>query len=146
MVRTRRQSIAVLAAMSLAWTIGACAADVAAIDRDRAIRPEAAPKPKLDLKLGDIRRYVPAQVLDTPIPDDLEEIVVRGKKPEPLPEQRAVPRGLGSLIYAVSDPLQAWRILVPDPRAEVPLRNPDDPKDPPGAFRARILEPGRIYD
>ena len=43
-------------------------------------------------------------------------------------------------------PTQAWRVLVPDPNLVIPLRDPDDVKEPPGSFRARILEPGQIYD
>ena len=49
----------------------------------------------------------------TPLPDELEEIIVRGRRPEPLPEQRVMPQGLGAIFYAVANPLQAWRILVP---------------------------------
>jgi hypothetical protein len=42
--------------------------------------------------------------------------------------------------------LQAWRILVPDPNVQIPERSKDDVRDPPGAHRARILEPGSFYD
>jgi hypothetical protein len=109
---------------------------------NRAVRPA-----RLDLSLGDLSRYFDAVALASPPPDDIEEIVVRGRKPEPLPEQRLIPQGLiGAVAYGFANPLQAWRILVPDPNVQIPDRSEDDVRDPPGAHRARILEPGRIYD
>jgi hypothetical protein len=54
--------------------------------------------------------------------------------------------GLGSLVYAAKNPLQSWRILVPDPNVKIPLRDPDEVREPPGAFRGRMFVPGRIYD
>ncbi len=85
-------------------------------------------------------------VLATPVPEVVEEIVVRGQRPEPLPEHRVVPRALGAIMYGVMNPLQVWRILVPDPNYEVPDKTEDDVREPPGAFRARISEPGAVYD
>jgi hypothetical protein len=105
----------------------------------------AKPAP-LDLSLGDFSRYFDAIELATPLPDELEEIVVRGRKPEPLPEQRVLPQGLGAIFYAVANPLQAWRIFLPDPNVQIPDRSEDDVREPPGAYRARILEPGGIYN
>jgi hypothetical protein len=105
----------------------------------------AKPAP-LDLSLGDFSRYFDATELATPLPDELEEIVVRGRKPEPLPEQRVIPQGLGAIFYAVANPLQAWRIFLPDPNVQIPDRSEDDVREPPGAYRARILEPGGIYN
>ena len=101
----------------------------------------------LDLSIGDISQYVDAAALAEPLPDELEEIIVNGKRPEPLPEHRALPHSmLGALIYAGLHPLDAWRIVVPDPYFEIPERSEDDVKEPPGAFRGKILEPGQIYD
>jgi hypothetical protein len=109
---------------------------------NRAERPA-----RLDLSLGDLSRYFDAVALASPPPDEIEEIVVRGRKPEPLPEQRLIPQGLiGAVAYGFANPLQAWRILVPDPNVRIPDRSEDDVRDPPGAHRARILEPGSIYD
>ncbi len=100
----------------------------------------------LDLRIGDIRRYVPNEILDTPIEEQLEEIIVNGERPAPLPEQRVVPQGLGALFYAAAHPTQAWRILLPDPNYVAPERSEDDPREPPGAYRGKILEPGQIFD
>ena len=109
--------------------------------------PSPAHPKKLDLAVPEISRYVTASELATPIPENLEEIIVNGQRPEPLPEHRPLPQGaLGSLIYATTHPLDAWRILVPDPNLVIPDRTEDDPKDPPGRFRAQILDPGQIYD
>lgn len=106
----------------------------------------AKPAP-LDLSIGDISQYVDAAELDMPLPDELEEIIVNGKRPEPLPEHRAIPHSVpGALYYAGTHPLDAWRILVPDPYFEIPERSEDDVKEPAGAFRGKILEPGAIYD
>jgi hypothetical protein len=101
----------------------------------------------LNLSIGDISQYVDGAELATPLRDELEEIIVNGKRPEPLPEHRAIPHSmLGALIYAGMHPLDAWRILVPDPYFEIPERSEDDVKEPAGAFRGKILEPGAIYD
>ncbi len=50
-------------------------------------------------------------------------------------------------LGAAQRPTQAWRLFVPDPNAlnTVPPRSPDDPQPPPGAYRTRIGEPGRIF-
>jgi hypothetical protein len=109
-------------------------------------RNAPAKRAPLDLSLGDFSRYFDATELATPLPDELEEIVVRGRKPEPLPEQRVIPQGLGAIFYAVANPLQAWRIFLPDPNVQIPDRSEDDVREPPGAYRARILEPGGIYN
>lgn len=101
----------------------------------------------LDLSIGDISRYFDAAELATPLPDEMEEIIVSGKRPEPLPEHRALPHSmLGAIIYAGTHPLDAWRIFLPDPYFEIPERSEDDIKEPPGAFRGKLLEPGAIYD
>lgn len=105
------------------------------------------PPRRLDLTIPDVRRYIDPAVPAAPPVDELEEIIVNGLRPEPLPEHRALPRGvLPSLFYAARNPLSAWRIFVPDPHYVIPERDPDDLKPPPGAFRGQILEPGQIYD
>jgi hypothetical protein len=105
-----------------------------------------APDRPLDLSIGDISRYVDAGSLGAPLPEELEEIVVWGRIPGPMPGRQALPQGLASIAYAVVNPLQAWRILMPDPNLQVPKRSEDDLAEPPGAHRGRILEPGRVYD
>ena len=107
---------------------------------------ERAPKLRpLDLKIGDIRRYVDAATLATPLPDEMEEIIVPSQRPALLPEQRVIPQGLGALAYGVTHPLQAWRILLPDPNFQIVLRTADDLQPPPGAYRAKIPDAGAAF-
>jgi hypothetical protein len=103
--------------------------------------------PRLDLRPGDLRRHVPHDELNAQWTAELDEVVIRPRRQPPdLPERRAVPQGLGGLIWAATRPTQAWRLLVPDPNASpVPPRSADDPREPPGAYRSRIGEPGRIF-
>ena len=103
--------------------------------------------PRLDLRPGDLRRHVPREELNAQWTAELDEVVIRPRRQPPdLPERRAVPQGLGGLIWAATRPTQAWRLLVPDPNASpVPPRSADDPREPPGAYRSRIGEPGRIF-
>ena len=107
----------------------------------------AAMPPRLDLRTGDLRRHVPRQDLTAPWTSALDEVVIRPRREPPdLPERRAVPQGLGGLFWAARNPGQTWRLFVPDPNATpVPARSPDDPREPPGAYRSRIGEPGRIF-
>jgi hypothetical protein len=107
---------------------------------------EAAP-PRLDLRPGDLRRHVPRDELDAPWTAELDEVVIRPRRQPPdLPERRAVPQGLGGLFWAATRPTEAWRLLVPDPNAPpVQPRSADDPREPPGAYRSRIGEPGRVF-
>ena len=113
---------------------------------DATAASEAAP-PRLDLRPGDLRRHVPREELVAPWTTELDEVVIRPRRQPPdLPERRAVPQGLGGLFWAATRPTQAWRLLVPDPNApSVPPRSADDPREPPGAYRSRIGEPGRVF-
>lgn len=111
--------------------------------------PPASPRvaPPLDLRSGNLLDYFPADELETPLDERLEEIIVNGQRLEALRGRDQVPQGVfPSLFYAGRYPLDAWRILTPVPNAVIPDRNVDDPRDPPGSFRGQILEPGQIYD
>jgi hypothetical protein len=106
----------------------------------------AKPAAKLDLRLGDLRRHVDPADLYTPLPRDLDEIIIRSRPlPEDIPEQRVLPKGLNGLWWGVNNPTQAWRLLAPDPNEVSRPRSPDDPQPPPGAYRSQIGEPGRIF-
>jgi hypothetical protein len=109
--------------------------------------PEGASVPRLDLRPGDLRRHVPRDELAAPWTVELDEVVIRPRRQPPdLPERRAVPQGLGGLLWAAKRPTQAWRLLVPDPNAPpVPPRSSDDPRESPGAYRSSIGEPGRVF-
>jgi len=75
----------------------------------------------LDLRLGDVRRYVPRREWTAPLPEQLEDVEVIGRKGTPdMVETRPVPGGLGALFFAARHPTQLWRIFVPDPNFELP--------------------------
>lgn len=100
--------------------------------------------PPLDLRLGDIRKFVPTEELDTPLDAAIDEVVVRSSRVRSrLPERMPIPRGVGGLGWLLDHPTQFWRLFVPDPNRAVPNRSIDDPQETPGAYRMRIGEPGR---
>ena len=128
------------------WILGG--ANVSALAQDAS---PAAPTttPRLDLRKGDLRRFIPPEQLYEPWTAELDEIVVQSRRrpPPDIPENRAVPGGLAGLLWAAQQPTEAWRLLVPDPKApEVgPPNDLDAPREPPGAYRSRIGEPGHIF-
>ena len=100
--------------------------------------------PPLDLRLGDIRKFVPAEELEAPLDEAVDEVVVRSTRVRSrLPERMPIPRGVGGLGWLLDHPTQFWRLFVPDPNRAVPNRSIDDPQETPGAYRMRIGEPGR---
>jgi len=109
--------------------------------------PRPAGVPPLDLRVGDIRSLLPPAQWAEPLPADIDEVIVRSHKKEPdIPERKTVPQGLAGLFWAAARPTEAWRLLVPDPKQpDIPNRSSDDPKEPPGAYRSRIGEPGKIF-
>ena len=107
--------------------------------------PVVVSKP-LDLQLGELRRFMAPTDWFTALPTDIDEVIVRGRrKPGEIPDRKQVPQGLGGLFWGARNPTQAWRLLVPDPNVQVPPRDLDSPQEPPGAYRSRIGEPGRIF-
>jgi len=111
------------------------AAQAADPPKPAASRPVAA-KP-LDLRIGDIRKYMTPKEYLVAInaPDaDKTDIVVEGARQAPkLRSELPVPGGLGSLWYAATNPLQSWRIFLPDVNA--PAAGPVYDVVPPPVFR-----------
>jgi hypothetical protein len=102
--------------------------------------------PPLDLRLGDIRKFVPTEELDTPVNAAIDEVVVRSPRVRSrLPERMPIPRGVGGLGWLLDHPTQFWRLFVPDPNAPpIPTRVFDDPLlGVPPSHRMLIGEPGR---
>jgi hypothetical protein len=86
----------------------------------------------LDLRLGDIRKFIPTEELDAPLDAAIDEVVVRSPRVRSrLPERMPIP--------------QFWRLFVPDPNAPpIPTRVFDDPLlGVPPSHRRLIGEPGR---
>lgn len=107
--------------------------------------PVSAAKP-LDLRLGELRSFLAPREWFTALPADIDEVIVRGRRrPGEIPERKQVPAGLGGLFWGARNPTEAWRLLVPDPNAQIPSRDADSPRESPGAYRTRIGEPGKIY-
>jgi hypothetical protein len=106
-----------------------------------ATAPPAAPVAKpaakpLDLRIGDVRRYMLPEEYTTVLnaPDaEQNTVIVEGKR-EVLAskDDRPVPVAIAAPFWALANPLQAWRIFVPDPKAP-----PPGPPDvvPPRVFR-----------
>jgi hypothetical protein len=129
---------------SLLLCVAAQAADPPkAAPAQRAALPKPAaekrePRPLLNLKIGDIRKYMtPNEYLAAiSAPDeDRTTVVVEGAR-EPsfrLESELPVPGGLGSLWYAARNPAQSWRIFMPDVNA--PALGPTYDKIPPPIFR-----------
>lgn len=102
--------------------------------------------PPLDLRLGDIRKFVPAEELEAPLDEAVDEVVVRSTRVRSrLPERMPIPRGVGGLGWLLDHPTQFWRLFVPDPNAPpIPTRVFDDPLlGVPPSHRRLISEPGR---
>ncbi len=99
----------------------------------------------LDLRLGDIRKFVPAEQLNVPLDEVVDEVVVRSPRTRMrLPERLPIPRGAGGVRWLLDHPTQFWRLFVPDPNTSpLQTRSFDDPSRVPGAHRMLIGEPGR---
>ncbi|MEO8062499.1 MAG: hypothetical protein ABI821_07105 [Pseudomonadota bacterium] len=91
----------------------------------------------LDLRIGDVRKYMtPKEYLAAiSAPDaDKSEVVVEGARgAQKLRSELPVPGGLGSLWFAATNPLQSWRIFLPNVNA--PPAGPVYDPVPPPIFR-----------
>jgi hypothetical protein len=120
-----------------ASTVSAAPASAAA----PAPAPEAklVPRKPLDLSVGDVRSYMMPNEYRAALgaPDaDKNTVVVEAKRELlPMKSDQPVPGGIIAPFWAIANPLQAWRILVPDlKRPEEGPREPHD-KVPPPIFR-----------
>jgi len=122
--------------LGMGFVLLLCAATAAADPPKPAATRAAVSKP-LNLKIGDIRKYMtPNEYLAAiSAPDaDKTDIVVEGERAAPkLKSELPVPGGFGSLWYAATNPLQSWRILLPNVNA--PAAEPVYDVVPPPVFR-----------
>ena len=100
---------------------------------------DAEPLPgKLDLRVGDIRKYMTPEEFRALLAGREEEqntVLVQANVPLlPVKSEQPIPSGMPllPLWWAVTNPTQSWRILVPDLNAPPP--GPPD-KVPPPIFR-----------
>lgn len=127
--------------VTLAMCAAAEAAEPAASPAVPASAPVAKPAPAkpLNLSIGNVRSYMMPNeyraVLGAP-DADANTVVVEGKRELlPMKSEQAVPGGIIAPFWAIMNPLQSWRIFVPDlKRGEEPPREPSD-KVPPREFR-----------
>jgi hypothetical protein len=81
---------------------------------------------RLDLSLGDLRRFFTPAESQTPLQDIIaDDVVIESGRTEGVDvDRRPVPVGLVAPFWALSHPLSAWRAFVPDPNAPA-MERPD---------------------
>jgi hypothetical protein len=91
----------------------------------------------LDLRLGDIRRYITPEdyrVLMGAPAMEANTVIVQADAPLlPAKSSQPIPGGIMAPFWALAHPTQAWRLLVPDLKR--PPDGPTEDKVPPPVFR-----------
>ena len=100
--------------------------------------PAASTPPKpLDLRLGDIRRYITPEdyraLMGAPAMEANTVIVQADAPLLPVKSSQPIPGGIMAPFWALAHPTQAWRLLVPDLKR--PPDGPTEDKVPPPVFR-----------
>ena len=121
----------------VATTVNPAAAPAAVRAYVKPVPAGVAPATKpLDLRIGDIRRYMMPNEFREAIaaPDaDQNTVVVQGNRELlPMKFERPVPGGIIAPFWALAHPLQSWRIIAPDLSARA-AEKPD--VVPPPIFR-----------
>jgi hypothetical protein len=133
-----------LRVVGMGIALAVCSAAEAA--EPAAAAPQASPAPAtkpvtkpLDLRIGDVRKYMTPNefraVINAPDAEQNTVIVEGSRELPPSKSDRPVPGGIIAPFWALANPLQSWRIFVPDlKRPEEGPREPAD-KVPPPVFR-----------
>lgn len=108
----------------------------------QAATPAAAPmtpiRKPLDLRVGDIRKYMTPEefrALLAPA-DESNTVIVKADVPlAPMRSELDVPGGLVAPFWALAHPAQAWRLFLPDARVDITKIPPAENKVPPPVFR-----------
>jgi hypothetical protein len=99
---------------------------------------QPAPVKPLDLRIGDIRKYMTPEefrALSAPA-DDADTVIVQANVPlVPMKSDLDVPGGLIAPFWALANPHKAWRLFLPDPRVNMQDIPPPESKIPPPVFR-----------
>lgn len=81
---------------------------------------KAEPRKLLNLRIGDVRKYMTPQEYEALINPQVEErntVIVKADAPlVPMKSELDVPGGVIAPFWALANPLSAWRIFAPDPR------------------------------
>ena len=93
----------------------------------------------LDLSVGDVRSYMMPNeyraALSAPDADKNTVVVEAKRELLPMKSEQPVPGGIMAPFWALANPLQSWRVFLPDlKRPEEGPREPQD-KVPPPIFR-----------
>ena len=95
------------------------------------------PAKPLDLRLGDIRRYITPEdyraLMGAPAMEANTVIVQADAPLLPAKSSQPIPGGIMAPFWALAHPTQAWRLLVPDLKR--PPDGPSEDKVPPPVFR-----------
>ena len=105
--------------------------------------PAAAKPVRKPLNLGvrDVRNYMLpnefAEALAAPDADQNTVLVEGRRELLPMKSEQPVPGGIIAPFWALANPLQAWRLFVPDPKLKLPEYEDREPHDkvPPPIFR-----------
>jgi len=110
----------------------------ATLPQPAAYKPAA--RPALNLKIGDIRKYMTPNeylaAISRPNEDDTTVVVEGARAPSyRLESEKPIPAGFppATLWWAVRNPAQSWRVFMPDVNA--PALGPTYDKVPPPIFR-----------
>jgi hypothetical protein len=133
-------SVSALAVPALAAEPPAAPAPLAVAEAPKATGPAAdkaaAPRRPLDLRIGDIRKYMPPEEYRAlmNIADERNTVLVQADAPLlTMKHEKPVPVAIMAPFWALANPTQAWRILVPD--LNRPHSGPPESKVPPPVFR-----------
>jgi hypothetical protein len=104
---------------------------------------KAAPRKLLDLRIGDVRKYMTPEeyeALINPQADERNTVIVKADAPlVPMKSQLDVPGGIIAPFWALANPTQAWRIFAPIPNFK---DGPTENKVPQRSMGLGPLRPG----
>lgn len=100
--------------------------------------PKPAIRRPLDLRIGDVRKYMMPNefraAIDAPDAEKNTVVVEARRELMPVEYEKPIPTWpLGPLWWALKNPTQSWRILLPD--INLPEDGPTEDKVPPPIFR-----------
>ena len=100
--------------------------------------PSVVRKP-LDLRLGDIRRYITPEeyraLMGAPALE-ANTVVVKADAPLlPMKSSHDIPGGILTPFWALANPHKIWRLVLPDPRIDITKIPPPVTPVPPREFR-----------
>lgn len=93
----------------------------------------------LDLRLGDIRRYITPEeyraLMGAPA-QEANTVVVKADAPLlPMKSSHDIPGGILTPFWALANPHKIWRLVLPDPRIDITKIPPPETPVPPREFR-----------